>query len=165
MCPTRTSPRGDRRAPEEPVDGGCGCCDHEVLPRRYSPTTTSPRNKHLTRQARHPAGPVPVTGQHQPLMQYTAIVCKERVTALILHRARPPRGAAKEKAHTLPTERGTGFLHQVPNRAGSVGQGGWEGRRGTSGQAPARRETDVGFLQKGQIHLKIPPKTASDTKT
>ena len=56
-------------------------------------------------------------------MQYTAIACKERVTALILHRARPPRGAAKEKAHTLPTERGDGFLYQVPNRAGSVGQG------------------------------------------
>ena len=30
---------------------------------------------------------------------------------------------------------------------------------------PARRETELGFLQKGQIHLKIPPKTASDTKT
>ena len=49
-------------------------------------------------------------------------------------------------------------------QGGERGAGRWEGRRGIPA-APARRETELGFLQKGQIHLKIPPKTASYTKT
>lgn len=98
------------------------------LPRRYSPTTTSPRNKHLTRQGPPSGGP-----------------CSCEWTALTLMRCTAIDGADAAQG-------------------GERGAGRWEGRRGLPA-APARRETELGFLQKGQIHLKIPPKTASDTKT
>ncbi|UQT46699.1 hypothetical protein M5E87_15530 [Flavonifractor plautii] len=98
------------------------------LPRRYSPTTTSPRNRHLTRQGPPSGGP-----------------CSCEWTALTLMRCTAIDGADAAQG-------------------GERGAGRWEGKRGLPA-APARRETELGFLQKGQIHLKIPPKTASDTKT
>ena len=93
------------------------------LPRRYSPTTTSPRNKHLTRQGPPSGGPCSCDWTTSTPNAVYGDCLQRKGDGIDIAQGEAAAGSGKGEGAYPPHGEGDGFLHQVPNRAGSVGQG------------------------------------------
>ena len=164
MCPTRTSPTWRPTCPlRSRWTAAAAAAITRWLPRRYSPTTTSPRNKHLTRQGPPSGGPCSCDWTTSTPNAVYGDCLQRKGDGIDIAQGEAAAGSGKGEGAYPPTERGTDFSTRCRTGRGAWGRAmGRPARDSGSSGAPGDR---TWFPPERPDPFENPPKTASDTKT